>query len=162
MRIPARDYAEIVQNPSLRIKRLTPRATTPRYQSDGAAGLDVSACLPEGVESIVIEPGRIVVIPTGFAMAIPPGFEAQARPRSGLSSKHGICLPNAPGTIDCDYRGEVLIPLINHGREPFTVTHAMRIAQLVIAPVSHAIVQEVDELDGTARGAGGFGSTGTH
>ncbi|MBK9188660.1 MAG: dUTP diphosphatase [Phycisphaerales bacterium] len=148
--------------PYLRIKRLNPRATTPRYQSDGAAGLDVSACLPEGTESIVLEPGRIAIIPAGFAMAIPAGFEAQVRPRSGLSSKHGICLPNAPGTIDCDYRGEVMIPLINHGREPFAVTHGMRIAQLVIAPVSHALVSEVDELDGTARGAGGFGSTGTH
>ncbi|NUQ68215.1 MAG: dUTP diphosphatase [Phycisphaerales bacterium] len=148
--------------PYLRIKRLNPRATTPRYQSDGAAGLDVSACLPEGTESIVLEPGRIAIIPAGFAMAIPTGFEAQVRPRSGLSSKHGICLPNAPGTIDCDYRGEVMIPLINHGREPFAVTHGMRIAQLVIAPVSHALVSEVDELDGTARGAGGFGSTGTH
>lgn len=148
--------------PYLRIKRLNPRATTPRYQSDGAAGLDVSACLPEGTESIVLEPGRIAIIPVGFAMAIPAGFEAQVRPRSGLSSKHGICLPNAPGTIDCDYRGEVMIPLINHGREPFAVTHGMRIAQLVIAPVSHALVSEVDELDGTARGAGGFGSTGTH
>ena len=148
--------------PYLRVKRLNPRATTPRYQSDGAAGLDVSACLPEGTESIVLEPGRIAIIPAGFAMAIPTGFEAQVRPRSGLSSKHGICLPNAPGTIDCDYRGEVMIPLINHGREPFAVTHGMRIAQLVIAPVSHALVSEVDELDGTARGAGGFGSTGTH
>lgn len=148
--------------PYLRIKRLNPRATTPRYQSDGAAGLDVSACLPDGTESIVLEPGRIAIIPAGFAMAIPTGFEAQVRPRSGLSSKHGICLPNAPGTIDCDYRGEVMIPLINHGREPFAVTHGMRIAQLVIAPVSHALVSEVDELDGTARGAGGFGSTGTH
>ena len=161
-RLAAPRYAPLVTQPSLRIKKLSPRATTPRYQSDGAAGLDVSACLPESTPSIVIEPGRIAIIPTGFAMAIPAGFEAQARPRSGLSSKHGICLPNAPGTIDCDYRGEVLIPLINHSHEPFTVTHGMRIAQLVIAPVSHAIVSEVEDLDATGRGAGGFGSTGTH
>jgi dUTP pyrophosphatase len=99
-------------------------------------------------------------IPLGFAMAIPQGFEAQIRPRSGLSSRYGITLPNAPGTIDSDYRGEVLIPLINLGRESFTVEPGMRVAQMVIAPVVQAVVQEVEALDETDRGAGGFGSTG--
>lgn len=144
----------------MRIKKLSPRAVLPRYQSEGAAGLDVAAWLPEDDARVVIEPGRIAMIRTGFAMAVPRGFEAQVRPRSGLGSKHGVTLPNAPGTIDSDYRGEVLIPLINHGREAFIVTHGMRIAQMVIAPVAHAAVAEVDELDGTVRGAAGFGSTG--
>lgn len=141
----------------LRVKRLDPRATLPAYQSERAAGLDLSACL---AEPVTIDPGRIVLIRTGIAIAVPPGYEAQVRPRSGLASKHGISMPNAPGTIDADYRGEVLVPVINHGREPFTVTHGMRIAQMVIAPVAHARVAEVDSLDETRRGAGGFGSTG--
>lgn len=120
--------------------------------------MDLSACLPEG--AITINPGEIKGIPCGFAMAIPIGFEAQIRPRSGLAIKHGISMPNTPGTIDSDYRGQVIVPIINHGREAFTVTDGMRIAQMVIAPVYRANVVEVDELDGTARGAGGFGSTG--
>ena len=94
-------------------------------------------------------------------MAIPHGYEGSVRPRSGLATKHGISMPNAPGTVDSDYRGEMMVPLINLGRAPFTVEHGMRIAQMVIAPVARASVREVDELDGTARGAGGFGSTGT-
>lgn len=93
-------------------------------------------------------------------MAIPHGFEAQVRPRSGLATKHGIGMPNAPGTVDSDYRGEMMVPLVNLGRAPFTVEHGMRVAQMVIAPVARAAVREVDELDGTARGQGGFGSTG--
>jgi len=145
--------------PTLRIRRLDPRALIPAYQSEHAAGLDLAACVPEG-EAVTIEPGRIVVIRCGFAMAIPPGFEAQVRPRSGLASRHGISMPNTPGTIDADYRGEVMVPLINLGREPFTVTHGLRIAQMVIAPVAHARVEVVDQLDDTRRGAGGFGSTG--
>lgn len=147
----------------LKIKVLNPRAVLPAYQSALAAGLDIAACLPEG-EEVVIEPvakgGRSVMISTGWAMAIPAGFEAQVRPRSGLASKHGITLPNAPGTIDADYRGEVKVPLINLGQEPYVVTHGTRIAQMIIAPVAHARVVETSELDGTARGEGGFGSTG--
>ncbi len=100
------------------------------------------------------------MVPCGFAMAIPHGFEAQVRPRSGLSTRFGISMPNAPGTVDSDYRGEMMVPLINLGRAPFTVEHGMRVAQMVVAPVARATVREVDELDGTARGQGGFGSTG--
>lgn len=144
--------------PDLRIKKLDPRATTPRYHSDLAAGLDLASCLPEG-ETVTLEPGQIALIPTGFAMAIPAGYEAQVRPRSGLGSK-GITVPNAPGTIDADYRGQVKVALMNLGREPFVIEHAMRIAQMVVAPVAHAQVVEVDELDETSRGDGGFGSTG--
>jgi len=146
----------------LRIKRLDPRAAIPRYQTAGAAGMDLSACLPEAIASMTIQPGQIVKIPLGFAMAVPMGYEAQIRARSGLSSAHGIAPVNSPGTIDSDYRGEVIVPLINHGREPFVITHAMRIAQMVIAPVVQAKVTEVDELDDTVRGTGGFGSTGKH
>lgn len=145
--------------PELRIRRLDARATLPRYHSEHAAGLDLAACLPNG-ETVALAPGEIRLIPCGFAMALPAGYEAQVRPRSGLSVRHGVSMPNTPGTIDADYRGEVQVPLINLGREAFRVEHGMRIAQMVIAPVSHARVEEVDELDETVRGAGGFGSTG--
>lgn len=121
--------------------------------------MDLAACWPEG-EAVTLAPGDIALIPCGFAMAFPDGFEAQVRPRSGLSVKHGISMPNAPGTIDADYRGEVKVPLINLGRESFTIEHGMRIAQMVIAPVARAEIVEVESLDETARGAGGFGSTG--
>jgi len=121
--------------------------------------MDLSARLPVG-ETITLEPGDIALVPCGFSMALPVGYEAQIRPRSGLSVKHGVSMPNAPGTIDADYRGEVKVPLINLGREAFTVVHAMRIAQMIVAPVARAVVLEVDELDETSRGAGGFGSTG--
>jgi len=134
----------------------------PKYQTAGSAGLDLAACLAEGAAPVVIEPGRIAAIPTGLSIAVPSGYEAQVRPRSGLATKHGVTLPNAPGTIDSDYRGEVIVPLINHGREPFVITHGMRIAQMVIAPVASAIVAVVESLDETQRGAGGFGSTGKH
>ena len=143
--------------PSLRWRRLRADAQLPCYQTEHAAGLDVCACLDAAVE---LSPGEIALIPCGFAMAVPEGFEAQVRPRSGLATTHGISMPNAPGTIDADYRGEVKIPLINLGRSPFTVEPGMRIAQMVIAPVARVEVVEVDELDETARGAGGFGSTG--
>lgn len=102
-----------------------------------------------------------MVVPCGFSMAIPHGFEAQVRPRSGLATKHGIGIPNSPGTVDSDYRGEMMVPLINLGRSAFTVEHGMRIAQMVIAPVARAAVTVVDALDETSRGSGGFGSTGT-
>jgi dUTP pyrophosphatase len=144
---------------TLRVTRTSPNATLPRYHSDGAAGLDLAACLDA---PRTIAPGQIDVIPTGLTIAIPRGHEGQVRPRSGLSTKHGVTLPNAPGTIDSDYRGEVLVPLINLGHEPFTVTHGMRVAQMVIAPVTHVRVVEVEQLDETQRGTGGFGSTGKH
>lgn len=143
----------------VRVKRLDPRAILPEYKSDLAAGMDLSACMGEG-EKITIGPKQIVMVRCGFAMALPEGFEAQVRPRSGLASKFGVTLPNAPGTVDADYRGEMMVPLINHGPEPFVVEHGTRVAQMVIAPVSRAAMAVVDELDTTARGAGGFGSTG--
>lgn len=149
------------ERPFLKVKQLDPRASVPRYHSELAAGLDLAACLPEG-ETIRLEPGRIASVPTGIAIAIPAGFEAQVRPRSGLASRHGLSMPNTPGTIDADYRGQVIVPLINLGREPFEVTHGMRIAQMVIAPVAHAQVEVVEDLDRTTRGEGGFGSTGGH
>ncbi|MFG0327936.1 MAG: dUTP diphosphatase [Phycisphaerales bacterium JB037] len=141
----------------LPVRRLDPRAELPRYHSELAAGLDIAACLDAPV---TLEPGRIAMIPTGLAMAIPPGFEGQVRPRSGLSTKHGVTVPNAPGTIDADYRGEIRVALINLGQAAFVVEPGMRIAQLVIAPVAHARVRETESLDDTARGAAGFGSTG--
>lgn len=143
----------------LRIQRLTDRAFVPKYQSAQAAGMDLCACLDEGTE-LTLEPGRIVMVPCGFAMGLPMGYEAQVRPRSGLATKHGVTVPNSPGTIDSDYRGEVKVALINLGREPYVVTHGQRIAQMVVAPVVRAIVSEVSSLDETERGAGGFGSTG--
>lgn len=157
---PGVDYrAPMPDGPLLRVRRLDSRAIIPAYQSELAAGLDVAACLPE---PIIIDPGRIAMIRTGLAIAVPPGYEAQVRPRSGLASKHGLSMPNSPGTIDADYRGEVIVPVINHGREAFTVTHGMRIAQMIIAPVAHVRVEESSELDDTRRGVGGFGSSGTH
>jgi dUTP pyrophosphatase len=141
----------------LRFKRLSPRAVIPRYHSDHAAGLDLHAAI---AVPLVIEPGHIRLVECGFAMAVPEGHEAQVRPRSGLATNHGISMPNAPGTIDADYRGEVKVPLINLGREPFTVEPGMRIAQMVIAPVVRCTIEEVADLGETARGHGGFGSTG--
>ena len=129
----------------------------PTFATEHAAGADLRAAVDDPV---TIQPGRIHLIPCGFAMAIPPGYEAQVRPRSGLSSQHGLTLINAPGTIDADYRGEVKVPLVNLGQEPFTVERGMRIAQMVIAAVPKVTFAEVDELDDTARGKGGFGHTG--
>lgn len=144
----------------LRFTRLDPRATPPAYQTPGSAGLDIAACLPAHTPSIRLAPMEILAIPTGLAVAIPEGYEGQVRARSGLATKFGIALPNAPGTIDSDYRGELKIALINLGREGFTVEHGMRIAQLVIAPVARVAPREVEALDATERGGGGFGSTG--
>ena len=129
----------------------------PSYKSELASGMDAAAAVPEPV---TLEPGFIELIPTGFAVALPPGYELQVRPRSGLAVKHGITVINAPGTIDADYRGEIKVGLINHGQKPFTVERGDRIAQLVLAPVCQARLREVDNLDGTKRGAGGFGHTG--
>jgi dUTP pyrophosphatase len=141
----------------IRFLRLHQGAQLPAYQTEHAAGLDLHACIEAPVR---LAPGDIAMIPCGFAMAIPHGFEAQVRPRSGLATKHGIGMPNAPGTVDSDYRGEMKVPLVNLGRAAFTVEHGMRIAQMVVAPVARATVRVVEELDGTSRGAGGFGSTG--
>ena len=129
----------------------------PRYETAGSAGADIRAALAQPLQ---LQPGQRALIPAGFAVALPPGLEAQVRPRSGLAVKHGITVLNAPGTIDSDYRGEVRVPLINHGDEAFTIERGMRIAQLVIAPVVQAAFSEVADLDATERGSGGFGSTG--
>jgi dUTP pyrophosphatase len=129
----------------------------PTYQTDHAAGMDLCAAVSADV---ILTPGARAVIPTGFAIALPPGFEAQVRPRSGLAAKNGVTVLNSPGTIDADYRGEVGVILVNHGREPFTISRGARIAQMIVAPVSTVVWHETDALSDTARGAGGFGSTG--
>lgn len=130
----------------------------PRYETQHSAGLDLAAATDE---VIVLKPGERALVPTGFSMALPDKYEAQVRPRSGLALKHGITVLNTPGTIDADYRGEVKVILVNLGDEAFTIERGMRIAQMVIAPVTQAAFQEVTNLDDTARGEGGFGSTGT-
>ena len=132
----------------------------PSYQSADAAGLDLVAAVPEDAP-LTLAPGVRALVPCGIAIALPRGFEGQVRPRSGLAVRHGITVLNTPGTIDADYRGEVMVLLVNLGTEPFVVTRGMRIAQLVVAPVARAAVVEVAGLDATVRGAGGFGSTGT-
>lgn len=147
-----------LDRPPVRVRRINAAAALPEYKTSHAAGMDLAACLPDG--DITIPPGEIRMIPCGFAMALPDGYEAQVRPRSGLASRHAITLPNAPGTIDADYRGEVMVPLINHGKADFTVAHHDRIAQMIIAPVARAELTLVDDLDDTERGSGGFGSTG--
>jgi dUTP pyrophosphatase len=129
----------------------------PNYESVAAAGMDIRAAVET---PIVIKPGERTMIPTGLQMALPVGYEAQVRPRSGLAIKHGITMLNTPGTIDADYRGELKMIAINHGQEEFVVNHGDRMAQMVIAPVTQFPVVEVDELDETDRGEGGFGSTG--
>ncbi|MFN3835877.1 MAG: dUTP diphosphatase [Glycocaulis sp.] len=131
----------------------------PRYQTSGSAGMDLPAALPEDAP-VTLQPGEWQLIPTGLAIALPEGFEAQVRPRSGLAAKFGISCVNTPGTIDADYRGELRVNLINHGREPFVIRRGERIAQMIIAPVVQAVLEPVDSLDETERGAGGFGSTG--
>lgn len=132
----------------------------PSYHSEHAAGLDVVAGLAED-EPLELAPGARVLVPTGFALELPPGYEAQLRPRSGLALKAGVTLLNSPGTIDADYRGEVCVIVGNVGREPFTIRRGMRIAQMVVARVCRADVVEATELEETARGAGGFGHTGS-
>jgi len=131
----------------------------PTPRSADAAGVDLPAAVPEA-SPLTIPPGGHVLVPTGFSIAVPPGYEGQVRPRSGLAANNGVTILNAPGTIDADYRGEVKVILVNHGAEPFVVTRGMRIAQLVVAPVEAAEFAEVDDLAETARGEGGFGSTG--
>ncbi|HKQ54463.1 MAG TPA: dUTP diphosphatase [Methyloceanibacter sp.] len=146
---------------TVRVKRLPhgEGLPLPSYHSKEAAGLDVVAAVPESAPVAIPLRAR-ALIPTGFALELPRGYEAQARPRSGLALKHGITLLNSPGTIDADYRGELMVILVNHGDEPFLVRRGERIAQLVIAPVSHAEIVVAEELAGTLRGPGGFGSTG--
>jgi len=144
--------------PRLRVSRL-PGAEDlplPSYATAGAAGLDLRAAV---ASPLVLEPGQRALVPTGLRIAVPGGYEGQVRPRSGLALTHGLVLPNAPGTIDCDFRGEVQVILWNAGPEPFAIARGDRIAQLVIAPVARVALEEGD-LDDTSRGAGGFGSTG--
>jgi dUTP pyrophosphatase len=131
----------------------------PKYESQGAAGLDLCAAVREN-EKITLESGKWGLVPTGLSLQLPEGYEAQVRPRSGLALKHGVTVLNAPGTIDADYRGEVGVLLVNHGPDPFVITRGMRVAQMVVAPVIQAVVQELEQLDDTARGRRGFGSTG--
>lgn len=131
----------------------------PAYETTGAAGADLRANFPDRA-SIMLAPGARTLVPTGLRLAVPTGYEVQVRPRSGLALKHGITLPNSPGTIDSDYRGPLGVIVMNAGTEAFEITHGMRIAQMVVAPVVQARFTLVETLDETARGAGGFGSTG--
>ena len=131
----------------------------PAYQSAEAAGLDLLAAVPEDAP-VILAPGKYALVPTGLSIGLPPGYEAQVRPRSGLAAKHGVTVLNAPGTVDADYRGEIGVPLINHGDVPFTIRRGERIAQMVIASVVQAELVPVTTLSATARGTGGFGSTG--
>ena len=146
--------------PTLKIRRL-PHAEgleLPSYETAGAAGMDLRAALDD---PLTLGPGERTLVPTGLVFELPPGHEGQVRPRSGLSIKNGITVINAPGTIDEDYRGEVKVPVINLGTDEFEITHGMRVAQLVIAPVAQVSVVEVSEVSDTDRGGGGFGSTGS-
>lgn len=147
---PVIPVARLAHNPDLPL---------PAYETADAAGMDLRAAVPEE-EPFILKPGARHAVPTGLAFAIPPGFEGQVRPRSGLALKAGITCLNSPGTIDADYRGEVKVILINHGAEDFTIRRGDRIAQLLISPVVQAAWTEVSDLEATARGAGGFGSTG--
>ncbi|MCR9193952.1 MAG: dUTP diphosphatase [Hyphomonas sp.] len=131
----------------------------PAYETLGAAGMDVRAAVPES-EPMVLTPGTRMMVPTGLSVAIPQGYEIQMRPRSGLAAKHGITCLNTPGTIDSDYRGELKVILINHGQDAFTIARGERIGQMVLAPVTRIVWEQVATLDETERGAGGFGSTG--
>ncbi len=143
----------------VRIKRLSNgyELPLPVRMTEHAAGFDLHAAV---TEATVLQPGEIRLVPCGFAMALPVGYEAQVRPRSGLASRHGITMVNSPGTIDADYRGELQVPLINLGKQPFAIERAMRIAQMVVMPVPDVKLMEVEDLDETTRGKGGFGHTG--
>jgi dUTP pyrophosphatase len=150
-----------VNNLQLQVRRLAHGADLPlpAYQSEGAAGLDLVAAVAADAP-VIIGPGRRALIPTGLAVALPAGTEGQVRPRSGLAARHGVTVLNSPGTIDADYRGEIQVILVNLGQEPFTVARGMRIAQLIIAPVTRVIICEARNLNETTRGVEGFGSTG--
>lgn len=132
----------------------------PSYRSPFAAGLDLAAAIEEGA-TLELLPGERALVPTGIALELPEGFEAQVRPRSGLAQRHGITVLNSPGTIDADYRGEILVLLINHGKETFSIARGERVAQLVIAPVAAVTLEQAENLSITERNTGGFGSTGT-
>ena len=140
------------------IKRLSKEVSLPKYETSGSSGMDLSANIDNNIN---IEPGETAVIPTGLALSIPSGFEVQIRPRSGLAAKKNISVLNTPGTIDSDYRGEIKVILINLGQDSFKVEKGLRIAQMVVSPVVQAQLTEVNDLSDTARGKGGFGSTGT-
>lgn len=146
---------------TIKVRRLPHNADLPlpAYETAQSAGMDLRAAVAEDTP-VALAPGQRGLIPTGLAIALPPGFEAQVRPRSGLALKHGVTCLNSPGTVDADYRGELAVILINLGGEPFVIRRGERIAQMVIAPVTQGVFAEVDTLDETARGAGGFGSTG--
>lgn len=146
---------------TIRVRRLAhgEGLPLPAYATEGAAGMDLLAAV---TAPVTVAPGQRALIPTGLTIALPAGFELQVRPRSGLALRHGIVLPNSPGTIDEDYRGEVQVIVLNAGDAPFVVERGTRIAQAVVAPVVRARWEEVDSLDATSRGEGGFGSTGTH
>ena len=139
------------------IKRFSNKVLTPKYETKGSSGMDIAAFIEN---NILIKPGCKAIIPTGFSLSIPKGFEVQIRPRSGLAAKQGISVLNTPGTIDADYRGEIKVILINLSENKFIVENGLRIAQMVVCPIIQAEFQEVEELSKTARGSGGFGSTG--
>ena len=153
------DLPRVPRPITVRIKRSANSGDLPlpTKMTEHAAGFDLAAALPA---AITLAPGEIKLVPCGFSMAIPHGYEAQIRPRSGLASKHGVTLINSPGTIDSDYRGEVQAPVINLGRQPFGIERGMRIAQMLILPVPAVRLVEVEHLDETSRGEGGFGHTG--
>jgi len=140
------------------IKRLSKEVPLPKYETSGSSGMDLAAYINT---TIALEPGKSVIVPTGLSLAIPEGFEVQIRPRSGLAAKKNITVLNTPGTIDADYRGEIKIILINHSNKEFIIDNGLRIAQMVVCPTMQAKLEEVDELNNTVRGKGGFGSTGT-
>ena len=140
------------------IKRLSKEVTLPKYETNGSSGMDLAANINANIN---IDPGKTAIIPTGLALSIPKGFEVQIRPRSGLAAKQKISVLNTPGTIDADYRGEIKVILINLGQEPFKIEKGSRIAQMVVCPIVQAQLKEVDDLNQTERGKGGFGSTGT-
>ena len=139
------------------IKRLSKTASIPKYETAGSSGMDLAADIDEKIE---IKPGDTQIIPTGLSVSIPQEFEIQIRPRSGLAAKHQLSVLNTPGTIDADYRGEIKVILINLGKKSFIVEKGLRIAQMVLCPLVKAKIKEVETLDGTKRGSGGFGSTG--
>lgn len=139
------------------IKKLSKTAIIPKYETQGASGVDISANINE---DLTLATNESILVPTGIAVSIPQGFEIQIRPRSGLAAKKGISVLNTPGTIDADYRGEIKVILINHGNEPFVIRNGDRIAQMVVCPIVQAKFEQVDELNDTERGSGGFGSTG--
>jgi dUTP pyrophosphatase len=140
---------------TIQLKKLNPAIELPKYQTKGSAGLDLQSTI-----EAILPAGSAILVPTGIAIALEQGYEAQIRPRSGLALKHSITVLNSPGTIDCDYRGEIAVILINHGKQDFTISKGLRIAQMVITKCEQAIIYQVDELDATERGSGGFGSTG--